>query len=242
MSETNCFAELVDNAIDAYAAENESLGEVSRVSIDFEKDAKQRRQDKVVIRDNGPGMDYETLKRAVTLSWVGGARQQGLGLGFNIATARLGRHITVRSARVESPAWTVLTIDLASMSRSGGWDLPVMTQEKIESDDHGTEITIRGMREPWRSSKGDMLRRNLGDLYSYPIRSGKLVIEVNGRRVQPRRPCVWGETRSVSRRRGNVGTMVKIDVPLSDAALCLGCQHVNLPTWKSVRSAEIPIS
>ncbi|OMI88450.1 hypothetical protein BSZ07_17380 [Streptomyces sp. M1013] len=229
MSETNCFAELVDNAIDAYAADSESIGEMPRISINFEKDAAQRRQDKVVIRDNGPGMDYETLTRAVALSWVGRFRKEGLGLGFNIATARLGRHITVRSARFESPAWTVLTIDLLGMNRSGEWDLPVMTQEKVESDDHGTEITIRGLREPWRSFKGDMLRRHLGDLYSYPIRSGKLMIEVNGRQVQPRRPCVWGESRSVSRRKGNIGAMVKMDVPLSDAALCFDCQRSNRP-------------
>lgn len=227
MSEVNCFAELVDNAIDAWAADSELVDAIPRISIHFERDVARRRQDIVVIRDNGPGMDRETLASAVALSWAGRARQAGLGLGFNIATARLGRYITVRSAKIDSPAWTVLTIDLLGMSQSGKWDLPVMTQEKIESDDHGTEITIRGLREPWRESKGGTLRRHLGDLYSYPIRSGMLAIEVNGRQVGPRQPCIWGETRSVSRRGGPVGAMVKIDVPLSDAVLCLDCQHSN---------------
>ncbi|WP_157846917.1 helix-turn-helix domain-containing protein [Streptomyces achromogenes] len=227
MSEANCLAELVDNFIDACVEDGEPAGETPRISISFEKEAAQRRQDAVVIRDNGPGMDYETLTHAVALSWVGRARKKGLSLGFSMATARLGRHITIRSAKIDSPAWTVVTIDIPSMNRSGKWEVPVVSQEKVESGDHGTEITIRGLREPWRESKGEMLCAHLGDLYSYPIRSGRLAIEVNGRQVSPRRPCIWGENRSVPRRGGDVGAMVKIDVPLSDAALCLDCERLN---------------
>ncbi|WP_198548864.1 ATP-binding protein [Streptomyces sp. PRh5] len=228
MSEVNCFAELVDNAIDACAEAGAALS-TPKVSITFDGGATQRRQESVVIRDNGPGMDRETLTRAVALAWMGNAKRGALGLGFNVATARLGSHITVRSARIDSSAWTVLTIDLPGMARSGEWTMPIMTQEKLESDDHGTEITITGLREPWRESKGRMLRDRLGDLYSYPLRSGTLVIEVNGRQASPRLPCIWAENRSVPRRGGDVSAMVKIDTTLPDAAFCLDCHHSNSP-------------
>lgn len=228
MSEVNCFAELVDNTIGACAEAGAAMS-TPKVSITFDGGTTQRWQESVVIRDNGPGMDRETLTRAVALAWVGDASRAALGLGFNVATARLGSHITVRSARSNSSAWTVLKIDLPRMARSGEWTMPVMTQEKLESDDHGTEITITGLREPWRESKGRMLRERLGDLYSYPLRRGTLVIEVNGRQAPPRLPCIWAETRAVPRRGGNVNAMVKIDTTLPDAAFCLDCRHSSSP-------------
>ncbi|WP_079148941.1 helix-turn-helix domain-containing protein [Streptomyces agglomeratus] len=228
MSEVNCFAELVDNTIGACTEVGAAIS-TPKISIIFDGGATQRRQESVVIRDNGPGMNREALTRAVSLAWVGNTSRGALGLGFNVAVARLGSRITVRSARRDSSAWTVLTIDLPEMARSGEWTMPVMTQEKLESDDHGTEITITGLREPWRESKGRMLRERLGDLYSYPLRSGTLVIEVNGRQASPRLPCIWAETRSVPRRGGNVSAMVKIDTTLRDAAFCLDCHHSNSP-------------
>ncbi|MEB8343922.1 XRE family transcriptional regulator [Streptomyces endophyticus] len=224
MSEFNCFAELVDNFMGA-CIEPGSAPLVSNISITFDGMIARRRQGSVVIRDNGPGMDRDTLTRAVSLGWAGGKDREIFGLGFNVATARLGSRITVRSARVESSVWTVLTLDLPAMARSGEWSIPVMTQEKIERDDHGTEITVTGLREPWRESKGRMLRTWLGDLYSFPLRSGTLAIEVNGRQVAPRLPCIWAESRSVPRRSGDVGAVISIDTALRDAAFCSDCQH-----------------
>ncbi|MET9974877.1 XRE family transcriptional regulator [Streptomyces microflavus] len=224
MSDVNCLAELIDNSLTAYAP----TGTTARISIDFEVGTENYRKSSVVIRDGSPGMDADTLRRSLAVGWsarnLGG---EGFGIGFNIATARLGSHITVRSARVNDPRWTVVTLDFSALEKSGEWAVPVWTEKKTEADDCGTQITVRGLRETWRRSNGKSMRVKLGNLYSYPLRKGKLYLEVNGRPVLPRRPCIWAESRTVIYRKQEISAVQTFDFPLATKAICLNCQFAN---------------
>lgn len=172
-------------------------------------------------------MSADTLRKSLTIGWTAGTSRERPGIGFNVATARLGSHVTVRSARVNDPDWTVVTLDFAALKKSEEWTVPVWTEKKTEVDDCGTQITVRGLREPWRRSKGQLIRAKLGDLYSYLLRKGTLHLEVNGRPVLPRRPCIWADSRTVTYRKREINAVQRFDFPLTTAAVCLNCQFAN---------------
>lgn len=229
MAGWSCFAELVDNAVAAQASAHGSrpMGPVGPlpVSIDF-SNGSHPEQESVTISDRGPGMDDKALLEAVRLGWSSRApRSSTLGLGFNIATSRLGSHITVRTARPQAADWTVLTIDLHSVARGAEWRMPVSTEPKAKPAEHGTRITISRLREPWPAAQQRRLGGKLGDIYSYPIRENHLRLTLNGRTVSPRQPCVWGDNRSVVRREGPVPARLPIDVTVATVHNCADCGH-----------------
>ncbi|NUK20181.1 XRE family transcriptional regulator [Streptomyces lunaelactis] len=230
MAEWNCFAELVDNALAAHASARGSRfahpGDPLPVSIDFHEDADSPERNAVTIYDHGPGMDSESLLHALRIGWTGNKRQQRtLGLGFNIATCRLGFHVTVRTAQPDAAAWTVLTLDLRVLAHGANWRVPVNTEPKTMAGEHGTRITISDLRGRWPAGRQGQLRDKLGDIYSYLIREERLRLVVNGRAVSPRMPCIWGEDRSVPHRGGHVPARQSIDVTVATVHHCADCGH-----------------
>src|SRR4051794_31505399 len=121
-----CLAELVDNAFDEFLR-HEQHEETPTVVVSLPSRNSTPRDGEVWVKDNGPGMTLETLNNALRAGWTSNDRYGRLGLfgvGFNIATARLGHVAVVRTARVEDPDWTVVTVDLRAMAAGGHFDLP----------------------------------------------------------------------------------------------------------------------
>jgi hypothetical protein len=231
MSGWSCFAALVDNATAAQASDygTRPSGPSNPLSVSIEFSAGGLAgQETVTISDRGPGMDDRTLLEAVRLGWTGGApRHATLGLGFNIATSRLGSHITVRTARREAADWSVVTVELGSLVRGMEWHVPVSTEPKATPAEHGTRITISRLREPWSTPQQRRLGVKLGDIYSYLIRENRLHLTLNGLAVRPRLPCIWGDNRSVVRRQGPVPARLPIHVTVATVHNCLECGHNN---------------
>ncbi|WP_439678236.1 ATP-binding protein [Embleya sp. MST-111070] len=225
MGRSECLAELIDNALHRLEDAGEEANGAQLVLIDFEAGTEHRRQSSVVVRDNGPGMDGLSLERAFAAGWTDReARHHEIGIGLTVATARLGRHITLRSTRALDLCWTVIAWDLSEAGQPN-WAAAVWTERKAEAGDHGTEITIRGLREPWQQSMGPPLRRMLGDKFGYLLREGKLRLSVNGRPVPPRLHCVWAENRTVRMGNRDVNAVQPIDVPLPTSGVCADCRH-----------------
>ena len=83
------------------------------------------------ITDNGRGMDLDRLNSALRAGWSGNQRygQLGLfGMGFNIATARLGNVTTVRTTRAGDPEWISVTIDLRKLAAANDFRVPVVRE------------------------------------------------------------------------------------------------------------------
>ena len=60
----------------------------------------------LTVKDNGPGMSLDQLENAVKAGWTGNNPLSNLGLfgmGFNIATARLGLVTEVWTTRAVRP-------------------------------------------------------------------------------------------------------------------------------------------
>lgn len=195
-----CVAELLDNCIDGFL-EMQRVGTPINdptASVAFGRDT-------VVVKDNGPGMSVFSLETAVKAGWSSREKFGSLGLygvGFNIATARLGSVTNIWTTQRGDREWYGLKIDLREMARGGTYLLDVQTQPKSDPDSSGTRIEVTGIREDWKNflSSGNWLRSNminrlarvygamLRDINPQPI---KFSLIINNRKVTPWEHCVW---------------------------------------------------
>jgi hypothetical protein len=228
-----CLAELIDNAFDDYLASQDADGERPTVNVSLPGRNSDPRTGEVWVTDNGRGMNLPTLANAVSAGWTGNARYGSLGLygmGFNIATARLGRVATVKTTRVGDPSWTVITLDLDELAKGRNYDVPVRYESKDDPGEHGTQVIISKLKtDQWDmlSKQASKIRDQLGSVYSYLLRERDFLLTVNRTKVEPLRPCVWGVDRSVTRSGARIPAVIEIDQPLSPAKACLDCGWWN---------------
>lgn len=228
-----CLAELIDNAFDDFLANGAVGGGRPAVKVSLPGRGSDVRLAEVWVTDNGRGMDLDTLANAVSAGWTGNARYGSLGLygmGFNIATARLGRVATVKTTRVGDPSWTIIILDLDELAKGRNYDVPVRYEPKDDPGEHGTQVIISKLKyDQWDklSKQAAKVREQLGDVYSYLLRERDFLLTVNTTKVQPRRPCIWGSERSVIRSGVRIPAVIRIDQQLSSAKACLDCGWWN---------------
>jgi Histidine kinase-, DNA gyrase B-, and HSP90-like ATPase len=228
-----CVAELVDNAFDEFlrqaaAGKWDPDGEAPTVWVSLPARSSGPRDSEVWVRDNGPGMMIDQLTSALRAGWSSNDRFGRLGLygvGFNIATARLGYVAVVKTARAEDPTWTVVTLDLRELARSDHYDLPVTTEPKSPGD-HGTTVVIRELKEEHHetlSRQQAKIRNILGDVYSHVLSERGFRLLIDRHPATPRLPCLWDESRYVVRNRERIPAVIKIDEQLPNRPVCLDC-------------------
>lgn len=224
-----CLAELADNAFDDFLAAPPVSGETPMVSITLPGRGSSHMDAQVWIADNGRGMDLGRLNNALRAGWSGNQRfgQLGLfGMGFNIATARLGNVTTVRTTQAGDPEWISVTIDLRKLAAANDFLVPVVREVKNDPAMHGTEVIISGLKpeqHDFLSRRQPKLRQTLGDVYSYLLSERKFRLVVDNVAVEPRRPCVWGEERFVVRRGEKIPAIIRINEQLPERAACNDC-------------------
>ena len=229
-----CLAELIDNSIDGFASapsaiENAEIA-VSLPSADTELA-------RVVVKDNGPGMSINTLEHALRAGWTGNNPLSALGLfgmGFNIATARLGLVTEVWTTRTGDPEYVGVRIDLNELRATRSFKVPRQTRPKADHNDHGTEIIISKLKPDQRAylhrnTNQKTIRKQLAKTYSALLArtgSGRFRLQVNGVRVEAFRPCVWDEGRSVDLPDGTaVSAIERFDIPLAPRRYCVHCMR-----------------
>jgi len=228
-----CIAELVDNAFDEFlrqlaAGERDPDAEAPTVWVSLPARSSGPRDAEVWVRDNGPGMTLDRLNSALRAGWSGNDRFGRLGLygvGFNIATARLGHVAVVKTARADDLTWTVVTLDLRELARSDHYDLPVTSEPKALGE-HGTTVVIRELKTEHHdtlSRQQTKIRNNLGDVYSHLLAERGFRLMVDQHASKPRQPCLWDENRYVARAGDRIPAVTKIDEQLPDRQVCLDC-------------------
>jgi hypothetical protein len=224
-----CIAELIDNAFDEFLRHSDQTPDVDpTVWVNLPSRSSSPRDAEVWIEDNGTGMTLQQLRNALRAGWTSNDRYGSLGLfgvGFNIATARLGHVAIVRTARAEDPVWQVVTIDLRKVAAGNDFQLPVTTEVK-QPGEHGTKVVIRELKPEHHealSRRQTSIKNTLGDVYSYLLDTKDFRIIVDGEAIKPRRACVWGEDRFVVRNREQIPAVMHIDEALPDRAACLNC-------------------
>lgn len=89
-------------------------------------------------------MDATTLENAVRAGWTSNDPIGSLGMfgmGFNIATARLGSVTTVWTTREHDREWCGVEIDFERLIGQRSFICPMLTRPNAEPQEHGTEVT-----------------------------------------------------------------------------------------------------
>jgi len=238
-----CLAELVDNSLDEISRNPLRFSsDPLRVDIDIEDGPGLSKT--LVVRDNGIGMSRSELEVALRAGATTKARYGTLGLfgmGFNIATARLGTVTTVRTTREEDHEALEAVVDFAALQRSENFTAPLRASSKLEGE-HGTTVKVvlkPGMIDAFSTPANlQTLRNQLGDVYSYLLRdsvpglkeefAGVSVparIFIAGEQVRPKIPCIMSDARTVMSYGQPVNAVQYIEKTLTEATACLACGY-----------------
>lgn len=256
LDQWKCIAELVDNAIDGFKSSgglDDSSNEPEVVITIPTSDSEGAH---VSVADNGPGMDEDSLEKAVKAGWSGNNPYGSLGLfgmGFNIATARLGLITEIYSTRIGDPEWIGLRIDLEELRRNHAYHTPRLTKPKADPSKHGTEICIKRLKRDQRRyfSRGANIRKlrtQLSHIYAPLLDSSdsRFRLQINGQLLQAHRPCHWDPERSTHGADGRpVHAVETFDVSLAPRRYCTNCglmlnpDEVACPTCKSATISEL---
>jgi hypothetical protein len=238
LEQWRCIGELVDNSVDGFLHASRRGEEISRRTVNVVLPSADRDDAIIQVIDNGPGMTAADLGRAVRAGWSGNNPTDNLGLfgmGFNIATARLGQLTEVWTTRKGDTEWHGLEIDFDKLQRQGNFRTPHLTEPKADRAVHGTRIVIRRLKpaqRQWlaRGANQNQVRNRLSQAYSAMLIAGGKPIEfslfVGTQGIQPRKFCLWDESRSVELPDlGEVSAVQSFNYPLAERYHCSACMN-----------------
>jgi len=220
-----CLAELIDNSVDAFAdAERTGTSLVEkRISVSWSSDAVPALDRAVEIVDSGPGMVIEQLQNAARAGYSSNDPINNLGLfgmGFNIATARLGEKTHLLSATKDASDWVGIEVDFPELIKAKNFSARLITEPKKHPDEHGTKIIVSHLRDGAYAQLRDQesaIRRQLEVIYTPLLDQIDVEIFVQGKKLSPKRHCTWGKTRYVSREGKTIPAVIEINRDLGVA-------------------------
>ena len=220
-----CIAELVDNSFDEFL-EIDREGGADALEVGVQLPTTQT--GKIVVQDNGRGMALSQVRDAVRAGFSANDPFSKLGLfgmGFNVATARLGDVTTFVSTREGDTEWVGVQLDLRQMSDD--FSAPVVRLAKSDRKVHGTRITVERLnavgKHFCRATNRTRLREQLGGVYAYLLEDRQYGLNVDGIEVKPWRHCIWSTERKVVRGREDISAVIEIDESLTPQTVCRAC-------------------
>lgn len=238
-----CVAELIDNSLDELLKQPDRTSDDPLI-VDITVEDMGSQGTILTVTDNGCGMSQDELERSLRAGHSAKNRYGSLGLfgmGFNIATARLGNVTTVTTTQMGSGELLKATVDFADLKRQESFSIP-LEKTSCSVDESGTTIKVQLKREMAETLRRTAMQRTisgqLGDVYSFLLRdvvpgisregfSSKIpaVVRFNGEEVLPKLPCVWSDSRSVTSYGQQVEAIQYLDVKLTAATACLDCGY-----------------
>ena len=220
-----CVAELSDNSLDSFReqARQGTPVENARVDIHWSSESTPPPDREIIVEDNGPGMSIEQLQNAARAGFSSNDPIHNLGLfgmGFNISTARLGDETIFVAATKDSAEWVGIKIDFGELVKNQSFTTPIVTFPKISSDESGTRVIVRQLKEGVFSDvrrKERSIRKRLEVVYAPIIERGGAELYLQGKKLRARPYCVWGETRYVVRRSDKIQAVQQIDRDLGES-------------------------
>jgi hypothetical protein len=225
-----CIAELIDNSVDALLKDFRVNGKYKgEIMVEIPKYSQFTEGIPITVWDNGPGMDVNQLENALKAGFSSNDPVANLGLfgmGFNIATARLGQRTTVFSSKKGATEEVGIEIDFAEMTRKNSYIRPVKTRAKDNSYTSGTTIKIYDLKNRV-SHLGQQglasLRKKLSTVYSKLLRDNNIDILINGEKLIPNEKCIWSPERYVVRKSEKIYSYIEINEDFGDLYFCSKC-------------------
>ena len=177
-SVVEALSELVDNALDARLDGN-------RIEINNEIFPEH-----ILLRDNGPGMNEETLANCIRLGFSEKKDQLGeFGLGLKTAALSLGDEFVIRTTpvnddKIYSISWNQKSWELSYQENDNKkWTHNLTISDGAEKDEHWTEIIIKELCVKFYPNLPSRIRDILGIRFAGFIRDGD-ILKVNGKKAE----------------------------------------------------------
>jgi hypothetical protein len=247
MKPIDSLCELIDNAIDELS---EQYGDHGRlILVDLPRTSSFDEGNPVVrIRDNGRGMTLDQVQNSLRAGYSDKANNNSLGffgVGFNIATSKLGQITTVTTAREEDDFATEIVVDLKDLRKNRNWEVEARRIPKADFLFHGTLIEVS---KPWdKGHKNHGFMRKLvalgrpktlqwlGRIYATILRDENAVrIKVDEHSVTPYFHCAWDSSRYVKHaKHGSIPAIIQFDNHvLHSTRRCAECE-VEIPDMET---------
>jgi len=237
-----CLCEIIDNSIDSFNSEtfNNSVLSPHGLSFGYKPEiqiklpstswSRLNVNNSLVIKDNAEGMTLESLEKSLKAGWSGNDPITKLGLfgmGFNIATARLGKKTEVITSTKGSKEFIKVTIDFNELESSGHFDAPIefIPKKADEMQKHGTEVRITKLKtehlKPLFQRKKQ--REILGKIYGRILLQKEIRLEYDSQKCKPFEHCIWNENRTGKSSSGPVPAVIPINILLDKKKFCTTC-------------------
>lgn len=222
--EWQSLAELIDNSIDAFAKaeSNGILIETPKIEVLWSNNDVPANEKEITIIDNGVGMTLDVLQYAAKAGYSSNDPIHNLGLfgmGFNIATARLGDTTRFLSTTKGSDKWIGIEINFDELIKNQTFSAPVISEPKDDISISGTKITISKLKDGTISAlknKETAIRKRLQIIYTPILNNDKVNLYIKGKKLTPRNLCIWGKSRFVVRKGEKVNSYIPIDRDLGE--------------------------
>ncbi len=185
-------AEFVDNATQNFFTHAQRLADAdgeALLDIDITYDS----FDKVLrISDNAHGMDLEELTRAMKISAPPPDKsgRSEFGMGMKTAACWFGSRWTVSTTQLGVGSTYTIVFDVDELARTGAASLDV-EESPAEASEHGTTLTIEGLRKPIVGRQIEKIRKTLTSMYRQDITSGTVQLTWNGNLLEYSPPPLW---------------------------------------------------
>lgn len=231
--------ELIDNGIDSFRAAAIAGEPVRHPHLEITvPGAAQARRGEGVIRvvDNGAGLDMQGLGNTIRAGFSGKNRYDTLGLfgmGFNIATGKIGQKTTVTTARKSDDFALRVIIDLPKVVKNRVFEVPVETIAKPPNFEHGTMVEVSSWWPDGHPNSGFALQlanipkatlgAQIGRRYSSLLREASSTrIVLNQDPVEGFEHCVWSAERSVERQGwGTIPAKIEVNTVILSQRRCM---------------------
>ncbi len=205
-----------------------------------------RGEGRIVVRDNGPGLTAEAAEKALRAGY--GSRRPydtlGLfGMGFNIATGKLGQLTDFVTARGEEDLAVQVRIDLLRMQEEHSYRVPAEWVEKSANLRSGTIVAVSTWWPEGNPNSGFIkkvagypkpkVREELGRRYATILRERNVRLVVNDEPCVPFEHCVWDRSRFVAHQRhGRIPAVYDVDEVVATQTRCADC-HAMVPVGEA---------
>ena len=188
-------AEFVDNSTQSYYDNVERLKAIKywdglEVAIIYERNAN---GDKLVIRDNAYGMDFNDFQRAIVLDSPPPKKTRSeFGMGLKTAACWFGKNWRVESTALGSGVKYSASIDVEALHKYKNEEIEV-EEEAVSTKEHGTVITIWNMNRTIVGRQVGKTKDQLRGMYRVDLRSKEIRITYNGEELVYEEPPVLVE-------------------------------------------------
>lgn len=251
LSQERCLAELIDNSVDGFLYDSRlgNTGYTPEVTVSLPNFQDTIENAKILVRDNGPGMTPKVLENAVKAGWTSNDPVGNLGLfgmGFNIATARLGRITQVWTTKQGDTCWSGVEIDFQKMIDQKTFETELLSKPKHDSDISGTEVYVYKLKPEqleWFKKPHNITKLKVfySRIYSPLLRNPGSPIHfrllISGYSIKPKLHCIWGDSSEVrqvvSSKYGTIDSLYIVNHSLPGRKYCLKCW-----TWLSLDASS----